>query len=113
MYGWKRILVALVKHSRLIDAGETGRKMSNTIDPAGIPVIRPTAVYRPEQIRAILGLKDNTIPREIRMGRLRVAKRGGKHFVLGCWLVEWLSNAEVKRKPRFAPNVNGQQTLTH
>jgi hypothetical protein len=64
---------------------------------AEAPVIRPTTVYSVEQARAALGLAKNCLPREIRLGRLRVSKRAGKYFVLGKWLISWLEAGEVRR----------------
>jgi hypothetical protein len=75
--------------------------------PVPVPVIRPNAVYRPEQLRRTLGLAKNTFGREARLGRLRVAKRGGKVFVLGSWLLEWIQQGEVTRDTKRAPSANG------
>jgi hypothetical protein len=62
--------------------------------------ILPTAVYDLEAARIALGLTKTTLNRELRLGRLRVAKRAGKYFVLGEWLLEWLRTGEVRRKAK-------------
>jgi hypothetical protein len=59
--------------------------------------IWPTAVYDLEAARAALNLTRTTLNRELRLGRLRVAKRAGKYFLLGEWLLEWLRKGEITR----------------
>ena len=60
--------------------------------------IRPHAVYFLDQAQQILRLRPSTIRRELREGRLRLAKRAGKYFILGKWLIEWIESGEVKRR---------------
>jgi hypothetical protein len=59
--------------------------------------IKPQGVYTLTAARKTLRLKPNTLPREIRKGRLRHAKRSGTIFILGVWLLEWLIGGEVVR----------------
>jgi hypothetical protein len=61
-------------------------------------VIHRTAIYSLEAARQALGLKKDTLRREVRLGRLRVAKRAGRYYVLGNWLLEWLEGGEVRRR---------------
>jgi hypothetical protein len=69
-----------------------------------IPVIDARAVFTIEQARGTLQLAKNCLPREIRLGRLRVAKRAGKYLILGSWLLEWIEAGEVIRgKPPACP----------
>jgi hypothetical protein len=70
-------------------------------------VIHPTAVYSVEDARQILKLQKSTIRRELREGRIRVAKRAGRYFLLGEWLLEWLRAGELKRRRPLAPSTNG------
>jgi hypothetical protein len=79
-----------------------GKRASSTVEPVIPPVhvIDPKAVYTIPQARHALGLARGTLPRESRLGRLRVARRAGKHYVLGAWLLEWLEAGEVRREPR-------------
>ena len=56
------------------------------------------AVYSVEALRGALGLTKTTIGREVRLGRLRVTKRAGKYFLLGRWVLDWLSDGEVRRQ---------------
>jgi hypothetical protein len=66
--------------------------------PARPPhVITPTAVYTVAEARAALHLKHSTIRREVREGRLRVAKRAGRYYLLGRWLLEWIEQGEIVR----------------
>jgi hypothetical protein len=79
-----------------------------TAAPAAPPAphqILPTAVYTLASARAAFGAKATTLPREVRAGRLRVSKRGGRYYFLGEWLLEWLRAGEVR--PRLRPEVNG------
>jgi hypothetical protein len=70
-----------------------------------VHTICPTAVYFADDARRILRLKQSTIRREVREGRLRIAKRAGRYYLLGEWILEWLRGGEVKRgKPN---NDNG------
>ena len=67
--------------------------------PVAAPhVIAPTAVYSVVEAQAALRLKESTIRREVREGRLRVSKRAGKYLLLGEWLIEWVRGGEVRRK---------------
>jgi hypothetical protein len=59
--------------------------------------IKPEAVYGLKDAREALGVRPGTLPREIRLGRLRSSKRAGKVFILGEWLLEWLRDGERKR----------------
>ena len=58
-------------------------------------VIDPRAVYTVDSARACLELAKTTIGREIRLGRLRVARRGGRYFLLGEWLLAWIREGEI------------------
>jgi hypothetical protein len=60
-------------------------------------VVHPRAVYTLPSAQRALGLPKTTLHREVRLGRLRVAKRAGRYFLLGEWLLEWLRAGEVSR----------------
>ena len=62
-------------------------------------VIASNAVYSLESARAALGLARATLRREIRLGRLRVSKRAGRYYILGCWLLQWLQAGEIVHDP--------------
>ena len=53
-----------------------------------------------------LDLTTETLHREIRLGRLRVAEWSGRYYVLGSWLLEWLEKGEVQRRNRQAEFVS-------
>jgi hypothetical protein len=73
-----------------------------------IHVVDPRAVYSRDQAREALGLRENSLGREIRAGRLRVAKRCGRYFILGSWILDWLEAGIVSRgKPAQGPLANG------
>jgi hypothetical protein len=69
-------------------------------------VIVPTAVYDLVQARAALGLARGTLRREIRLRRLRVSARGGKRYILGSWLLQWLEAGELPH-----PSASGHALL--
>jgi hypothetical protein len=62
--------------------------------PAPPVVLHPTGVYTAQQVRDMLGLRQSSLRREIRDGRLRVNKRCGKYFFLGELLIAWLRGGE-------------------
>jgi hypothetical protein len=62
---------------------------------APITVFEPHAIFSLEQVQKGLGLKKSTVSREVRMGRLRVARRGGKYFFLGSWITSWIEKGEL------------------
>lgn len=66
-------------------------------------VIDRDAVFTLPTLRATLGTAKNTLPREIRLGRLRVCKRGGRYYVQGEWVLEWLRQGEVRRRQSLPP----------
>jgi hypothetical protein len=72
-------------------------------------ILHPNAVYDAPGVQAALQLKRSTLRREIREGRLRVSRRGGKYLFLGVWLLQWIAGGEVKPKARAAA-VNGTPT---
>jgi hypothetical protein len=71
--------------------------------------IVPTAVYDLEAARQALGLTKSTLSREVREKRLRVAKRAGRYFLLGEWLLEWLRAGEVSRARKNETALGGNQ----
>jgi hypothetical protein len=72
---------------------------------AAVPTIRPGQVYTLAALTDALGLRPGTLPRELRLGRLRHAKRAGKVFVLGEWVLEWLAGGERTRPDRESATV--------
>jgi hypothetical protein len=58
-------------------------------------VIDPNGIYLPETVRKALKLRASSIRREVREGRLRIAKRCGRHFILGAWLLAWVADGEL------------------
>src|SRR4051794_28894965 len=80
--------------------------------PPDVHVIHPGAVYFRDQFQHLFRLRASTVRREVREGRLRTAKRAGRYFILGEWILEWLRSGEIdSRKARGkagAPLHNGQ-----
>jgi hypothetical protein len=68
---------------------------------AGLVVIPDDAILTLAGARRLLGLAKGCLPREGRLGRLRVAKRAGRSWTTGRWIREWIERGEVQR-PRKA-----------
>src|SRR5262245_58878239 len=75
-----------------------------------VHVIAPTGVYAVDDARRIFRLKQSTIRREVREGRLRVSKRAGRYFILGQWLLEWIEAGELPRRRAAATNGESEGT---
>jgi hypothetical protein len=70
----------------------------NGSPPSAAPlVLDPLRIFTAEEFRRAFGLRKSTLRREVRERRLRVAKRAGKYFILGEWVIEWLRSGELKR----------------
>ena len=65
-----------------------------------VHIISPTGVYFLEDVKVLLKLKESSVRREVRLGRLRVSKRSGRYYILGKWLLEWLESGELSRQPK-------------
>src|SRR5262245_56152451 len=61
-------------------------------------VIHPAAVYFVENLRHIFKLSGSSVRREVRLGRLRIAKRCGRYFCLGKWVLQWIEEGELRRR---------------
>jgi hypothetical protein len=59
-----------------------------------VPTIHPRQVYTIATLTRTLGLKAGTVPRELRLKRLRHAKRAGRIWILGEWVLTWLREGE-------------------
>jgi hypothetical protein len=55
-----------------------------------VSLIDPMGVYSLETARQALGLRKNSLSREIREKRLQVSKRCGRYYIRGIWLIAWL-----------------------
>jgi hypothetical protein len=77
-----------------------------TVTANGAPhVIYPNAVYFREDLERIFKLRSSTIRREVRQGRLKVAKRSGRYFFLGAWVLEWLETGQIQRRQEVSAGV--------
>ena len=59
-------------------------------------IVHPSAVYTVEDLRRLFGLKASSVRREVRLRRLRIAKRCGRYYCLGQWVLQWFGDGEVK-----------------
>jgi hypothetical protein len=68
--------------------------------PRGGPIasINPNDVFTVQGAQAALKLTRSTIGREVREGRLRIARRAGRYYLLGAWLLQWLAEGELPRR---------------
>jgi hypothetical protein len=55
-----------------------------------VPIIEPNAVFGLAEAQQALRLRRSTLSREVKLGRLQVSKRGGRYFILGSWLLDWI-----------------------
>jgi hypothetical protein len=67
-----------------------------------VHTIVSTNVYTVPSATEALSAKANTLPREIRLRRLRASKRGGRYYILGEWLLEWLRAGEIRKAAQEA-----------
>jgi hypothetical protein len=67
-------------------------------------IVEAAAVYSLAAAAKALGLRKNSLPREIRAGRLQVSRRCGRYFIVGKWLLEWLERGKVRRKQPVETN---------
>jgi hypothetical protein len=72
------------------------QRANDIVEDAAPFVCHATGVYTMAQVRAMLGLRQSSLSREIREGRLRVNKRCGKYFFLGEQLLDWIRAGELK-----------------
>lgn len=62
---------------------------------APAPIVDPNAVYTAAQLRQLLGLKASSIRTAWRKQGLVVARRCGRIFVRGQWVLDWLEGGRV------------------
>jgi hypothetical protein len=67
--------------------------------PPAVHELHDHNVYFLEDVEKIFRLPRSGIAREIRLGRLRVSRRGGRYVFLGIWLRQWLEGGELHREP--------------
>jgi hypothetical protein len=72
-------------------------------------VIVPPAVYTAVEARKALRLRESTIRREVKEGRLHVSRRAGRYCVLGSWLLMRIESGELQRRQPAATSVNGSE----
>jgi hypothetical protein len=65
--------------------------------PERLSVIHEHALYDLRTARLAAGVAPSCLEREIKLGRLRAAKRGGKTLILGRWLLAWVEAGAVER----------------
>ena len=77
--------------------------VTTTAEPAAPPaprVVDPHRVYCVDEFQKDFRLTKSTVRREVRQRRLRVAKRAGRYYLLGEWVLEWLRGGEVRPRRR-------------
>jgi hypothetical protein len=60
--------------------------------------VDPTGVYFVDTFQRLFRLKTSSVRREVREGRLRIAKRCNRYYLLGTWILEWIEAGEVKKE---------------
>jgi hypothetical protein len=77
--------------------------------PLGGPIIIPRdSVFLLADAGAYLKLPPTCLPREVRLGRLRVSKRAGRYWVTGEALLAWLEGGVVSRRRTPAGAEHGE-----
>lgn len=71
------------------DAPQVAVTIAPTLD------IRADGIYRPEQVRAALGLGSSALRAEWRAGRLRIVRRCKRNYIIGRDLIAWLDAGEL------------------
>jgi hypothetical protein len=85
-----------------VDPTETSERPQVVPLPLGINaphVVYPGAVHTVEDLRRLFGLKASSVRREMRLRRLRIAKRCGRYYCLGEWVLQWFRAGELKQPP--------------
>jgi hypothetical protein len=61
--------------------------------------IEPDGIYSPTALARLLQeaveMRPSCVRREIKLRRLRAAKRGGRLILLGRWILEWLAAGQL------------------
>jgi hypothetical protein len=94
-----------------VDRTEPSERPHLAPPPLGINaphVVYPGAVYTVEDLRRVFGLKASSVRREVRLRRLRIAKRCGRYYCLGQWVLQWFGDGELRPQPRSGEGKAGQ-----
>ena len=75
------------------------------VPPCRVPRSNGHDWFTEETLKALLALRDGTLPRERRERRIRFAKRGGRIWYRDSWVDEWLRGGEIHKTP--SPELNG------
>jgi hypothetical protein len=74
-------------------------RSTRAAEPAVAPLsvhVAPGDVFSAESFRRAFGLRQSSLRREVRAGRLKVHKRCGRYFILGENVLAWLKGGEVR-----------------
>jgi hypothetical protein len=75
-----------------------------------VPTIDPHMVFTVQTLMRTLGLKEGSIPREIRQGRLKAHRRCGRYFILGSDVITWLTSNQPTPQRSGMTAGNGMRT---
>jgi hypothetical protein len=81
--------------------------MIKPVSHAAIPIIDPHSVFTVSTLREVLGLRQGSLPCEIRQKRLKAHKRCGRYFILGSDVLAWIEGAAQSRGQRGAISGDG------
>jgi hypothetical protein len=65
-------------------------------EPLVVHVIDPNAIYFRDTLTRALRVRAHTLRGALRKGVLRHAVLGGRHAILGRWVLEWVLGLEKK-----------------
>lgn len=58
-------------------------------------IVDPHAIFTVAELRELFGLRDGSIPREIRKGRLKAHRVCGRYFITGPDVMRWVRGEHV------------------
>jgi hypothetical protein len=65
-----------------------------------VPVVYENCVFTRESFLATFGLRQSSLRREVREGRLKVFRRCGRYYLTGAEVMRWLRGDEADDRRR-------------
>lgn len=62
--------------------------------------IDPNAIYRPEDVKAILKIGSMTLGYACKSGKLKFAQQGRQRFFRGQWLLDYVDNSVIQNQSK-------------
>ncbi len=65
--------------------------------------IDPNAIYKSEDVKAILKIGPMTLGNACKSGRLKYAQQGKQRFFRGQWLLDYVDNSVMSNQQKMQP----------